>query len=362
MNLGILLPLGESLSGMREHGQDVRFVKYYLSHYSKHFAKIFIFSYAHEVYANLPSNCQLVCPSKKIHRYIYGPLLPFIKRKYFAKCDVFRCFHPSAAIPAVVAKIFFRKKFVFNYNYDYKIWARIEGKKWFVPLISLSNLLIFKLADHVFVSDEKMQAHAKKFVSETKTTLIRNAVDTNSFKPQPKKNHPKKLVLSVGRLEKQKNYALLIDAISHLNQKTKLLIVGKGSLKEELLKKARGKNVNLEIIDVVPNDKLPQIYNSADIYVQPSLVEAPVKTLLEAMSCGLPCVATDVPGISDVIQNGDNGLLAKLTANDIAAKIDYLLKNSKFAHKIAASARNTIIQKYNLSEQLALETKILTSL
>lgn len=363
MNLGILLPLGESLKNYAKYGQDIRFVKYYLNKYANNFDQVFVFSYDTEQYLGLPKNCDLICPKVKFQRYLYGILLPFICFNEYLKCDVFRCFHPSAAIPAIIGKLFFGKKFIFNYNYDYLEWARVENKSSLVPLLFFQQWLAFKFCDGVFVADEQMKEYAKKFVSETKITIIRNGVDISSFKPLPKINDNKeKIILSVGRLETQKNYEQLIEAISRLKVKIKLIIVGRGTLKEKLIKYARKLGVKLQIIDVVPNDELPEIYNSADVYVQPSLIEAPVKTLLEAMSCGRPCVATDVVGIRDIITDGQNGYLSQLNAVSLADKITKVLKNKEKSNAMGVRARELMKQKYNLLKILDIEVKILSNI
>ena len=361
MILGVLLPLGESLTNMASSGQDVRFVNYYLNHYCQKFDQVYLFSYKNERYSRLPKNCILVTPRLLIHRYFYGLLLPFIKLKQYKRCDVFRCFHPSATVPAVIGKLLFKKKFIFNYNYDYLKWARLERKSYLIPCLFLQQWFAFKLCDGAFVADEKMEKYAKRFVGSEKITLIRNGVDTSLFRFK-KQRHKGKIILSVGRLEPQKNYSQLIKAVSGLKIKTRLIIVGHGNLRQKLIDMATQRHVDLKIIDMVPHDHLPQIYQSADVYVQPSLMEAPVKTLLEAMSSGLPCVATDVPGIRDVVQNGRDGLLAKLDVYDLKIKIEKLLSNRSLANRLGTAARKKVIEKYNLNKFLELETEILKSI
>ncbi len=360
MNLGLLLPLGDSLKRFRLHGQDARFVDYYLQKYCQNFDQVFLFSYEIERYEGLPANCELICPKHHWHRFFYGLLLPIIQSKKYNQCQMFRCFHPSAAIPAIVGKIIYGKKFIFNYNYDYQALAVLEGKKYLVPFLSLSERLAFLFCDGVFVADEKMAAHAAKFVSSAKITLIRNGADTKAFRPLvQKKKEKRQLVLSVGRLDPVKNYQQLIEAVSRLKSKPRMLIVGRGNLKQELMETARKMRVDLKIIDVVPHAQLPLIYNQASVYVQPSLSEAPVKTLLEAMSCGVPCVGTDVAGIQDVIADGMDGLLAKLDPEDIKDKIETILENEDLAKRLGVNGRNTVIEKYNLEKFLDLENKIL---
>lgn len=362
MNLGLLLPLGDSLKSYASHGQDVRFVKYYLGKYCQNFDHVYLFTYENEQYRDLPANCVLIRPKRKLHRYLYGLFLPLLQADSWRQCQIFRCFHPSAAIPAIVGKLIFQKKFIFNFNYDYQAWAKIEGKLALVPLLKTEEYLAFKFCDGVFVADEKMAEYAGKFVSPEKITVIRNGVDTVAFSSaKVKKIGKEKVILSVGRLEKQKNFGQLVEAVSKLGKGIRLVIVGRGELKEDLMSLAKKTVVNLEIIDVVPNDKLPEVYNRADVYVQPSLMEAPVKTLLEAMSCGLPCVATNVPGIREVINDGESGLLAGLNAGDLAQKIKLLLGDRNLAEKLGRQARETIKAKYDLKKYLELETEVLKS-
>lgn len=348
---------------MAMHGQDVRFIKYYLSEYCRRFEKVFLFTYEKEPYDGLPRNCILVRPQVNVHRYFYGVLLPFIKIKEYQRCEVFRCFHLSAAIPAILGRIFFGKKFIFNYNYDYKKWAVIEKRGYLVPLFVLLEKIVFAFSDHVFVSDEDMKEYALKFIGEEKITIIRNGVDTNIFKPLSKDQGKKeKIILSVGRLEPQKNYELLIEAASLLDEKPNLVLVGRGSQKQKLVNLAKKLAVKLEIIDVVPHLKLPEVYNRAYLYVQSSLMEAPVKTLLEAMSCGLPCIGTKVAGIREVINNDKDGLLVDASSEDLAMGINRLLTDRAKAELLGQRAREKIIQKYNLLDYVRKEIEILESL
>jgi len=362
MNLGLLLPLGDSLKSFAAHGQDVRFVNYYLKCYCEHFDKVYLFSYEKEAYLNLPKNCTLVCPDGKPNRFLYGLGLPLLQSKQYRRCDMFRCFHPSAIVPALVGKLFFRKKFVFNFNYDYQSLAKVEGKGGLIPLLKVIEALGFRFADKVFVADEAMQRYVNKPVKSTKITLIRNGADTTLFKPISKRLGNSKLILSVGRLDPAKNYEQLIEAVSTIKPKVSLLLVGKGYLKAELQSLAKKLRVKLKIIDMVPHDKLPAVYNSADVYVQCSLREAPVKTLLEAMSCGRPCVGTNVPGIRDVIADMKDGLLVNLSVSGIKKGIETLLTDPGLALRLGKIGRQKIINKYSLQRYLELEVKVLKSI
>ena len=144
--------------------------------------------------------------------------------------------------------------------------------------------------------------------------------------------------------------------------KPHLIIIGRGALKETLVRQAGRLAVDMTIIDVVPHLELPKYYQSADVYVQPSLAEAPVKTLLEAMSCQCACVGTRVPGISGVLEDGKNGLLASLETKDLQKKIQQVLNNPKTAKKLGEQARVTIINRFNIKKMINKEISILKSI
>lgn len=363
MNLGILPPLGGSLTDMARYGQDERFLQYYAAKYSEKFSQVYYFSFIREQRKDIPHNFKIIALEHPLHRYLYGLLLPLIKSDEYKQCDVFRAIHLSGSIPAIIGKILYGKKFVVNYNYDYKKWAEIEGKPYLIPLLKILELVAFKTADFVFVADEQMLTYVGQFKSGNKIAVIRNGVDTDLFKPVGKTGNRKiTAILSVGRLEKQKNYELLIEAIAKSKQKINLTIVGRGSLEQKLKKLADKLNVNLKIIEFVPHTELVKVYQSADIYIQTSLVEAPVKTLLEAMSCALPCIGTDVPGISDVIDEGKNGLLVQPTTNDLSAAVDKLITEQQMGARIGLCARQKIITKYNLTIIIGKEIEILKSI
>jgi len=363
MNLGILPPLGGSLTDMAKFGQDERFLQYYAKKYCEKFNQVFYFSYLAEQRLDTPGNFRIIQPIKSLHRYLYGLLLPLLKSNEYKKCDVFRAIHLSGSVPAIIGKIIYGKKFIVNYNYDYKKWAEIENKPYLVPLMKILELVVFKLADFVFVADETMEKYVSSMKSQNKIEIIRNGVDTNLFKPvQGKINHKIITILSVGRLEKQKNYELLIEAVSICKKPINLVIVGRGSLEDNLKQLANKLNVNLKIIEFVPHTELVKTYQAADIYIQTSLIEAPVKTLLEAMSCGLPCIGTDVTGIRSVIEDREDGFLTDSTSKSLAECIEKLISDHKSREKVSNNAREKIKRKYNLISMIDKEIDILMSL
>ncbi len=356
MNLGIFFAVGDSFSNMEKRGQDVRFKKFYINQFSRDFKKVYIFSYANEKVLDLPKNVITVPNKYRLHRFIYSLFLPFLNISIIKKCDIFRAYHLFGTIPAILGRIFFGKEFVFNYAYNYRKFAILEKKYFQSILFLLLHPLAVMFASKIFVAISLLLDKIPK----DKQIYLPNGVDVNFFRPIKKKNNRIPVVLSVGRLERQKNFQNLIKSMENLD--TRLKIVGSGSLKEKLLNLAQYKGVNLEIIEKVENTKMPKIYHGGDIFVLSSLIEGSPKVLLEAMACGLPVVATDVEGTGDIIIDGHNALASEPTANDLHAKIEFLLKNPNTALKISRQARTTVKENFNLNNLLKKEIREIKNL
>ena len=354
MTLGIILASGDSFKNMSKSGQDVRFKYFYIKKFAKSFSKIYIFTYADERVMELPANVEVVRNKYVINRFIYGFLMPFLNLRKIYKCDVFRAYHLLGTLPAIVTRIIFGKPYVFNYAYDYAKFAKIEGKLLQIILIRLIHYPAIFFASKIIATMQEIfrQLPAKK------TFLIPNGVDINFFRPKKKRKVNKKLkLLSVGRLEPQKNYLTLISALKGVA--VDFIIVGSGSLKAKLLSLSKKMKVNLKIIDKVENLKLPEIYNRADIFVLSSLTEGPNKAILEAMACGLPTVGTNVSGIKEVIINKSNGLLTKTDSASLRNSITKLLTNPKLREKLGHNARLYVEKRFDLKSLLKKEVQVL---
>ena len=152
-------------------------------------------------------------------------------------------------------------------------------------------------------------------------------------------------------MHEEKNLPNLLKAVKD-SKNIKLKIVGKGELKDEILKLKDKYSLDLEIIESVPNSKLPEIYNWADIYIQPSLYEGNPKTILEAMSCGLPVIASNVEGINSVIKNHENGCLCEINIKSIKNSISEIIENKTLRETIGNKARSFIEENYDLKKTI----------
>jgi glycosyltransferase involved in cell wall biosynthesis len=197
--------------------------------------------------------------------------------------------------------------------------------------------------------------------SKKKIATIYNGVNTKIFYAVKNKGRTKEeigldpqdfVVLYVGRLEARKNVGLLIDAMRLLRKESMVtLIVGKGS-KEDSLKRMSnhlGLGTSLKFVRYVKDSDLLKIYNAADIFVLPSVYEGMPLSMLEAMACGVPTIATNFPGVENIIRNGENGIiLEKTSAECLAEKIGYLYRESKVRGNMSMKAIQLINEKFSL--------------
>lgn len=113
------------------------------------------------------------------------------------------------------------------------------------------------------------------------------------------------ILLSVGELNRNKNHASVIQALSGMN--IPYVIVGKGELSSELMELARNEHVNLHLMGY--RTDVADFYRAADIYILPSIREGLNVSLMEAMASGKPCLAGRIRGNTDLIDEDGGGFL-----------------------------------------------------
>lgn len=129
-------------------------------------------------------------------------------------------------------------------------------------------------------------------------------ISTNKLQKKKELGIPNgvKVLLSVGELNKNKNHEIIIRALSKLDNKDFIyLICGKGELKEYLKNLAKELGVNDRVKFLGYRKDVLEICKVADLFVFPSKREGLPVSLIEAIACGVPCVASDVRGNRDIL-------------------------------------------------------------
>lgn len=168
-------------------------------------------------------------------------------------------------------------------------------------------------------------------------------------------------LLFVGRLIERKGLPYLIEAVGLLASRCSqrpvhLDIVGEGNMKAEwmALAEARGLSEHVTFHGRVDDRALADFYARCDVFVLPSIVDTHGDTeglgvvLLEAMSCRKPVIATEVGGITDIVRDGETGLLVpQRDAAALAAAVERLLDDPDLAHRLGQSGAAYARQRFD---------------
>jgi glycosyltransferase involved in cell wall biosynthesis len=189
-------------------------------------------------------------------------------------------------------------------------------------------------------------------------TVVGNGVDEKTFVPLRNRNCTEKYVLFTGFLKPRKGLFDLIECaeyVCRVYSDVNFVICGTGPFLRKLEQEIRSKGLHKRILllGYVNRNKLIQTFQNATVQVLPSHYEGLPTVLLEAMSCGVPVVATDVGGNSDVISSGVNGFLVPPKCPEEMAKIVMrLIDDASLRENIGRAARKTI-EKYYTWDKIA---------
>ena len=192
---------------------------------------------------------------------------------------------------------------------------------------------------------------------------IPGSVDTERFQPAPERRpdpaRPERDIICVARLDYAKGVDVLLHAWGRMlrepsewraHLKPRLRLVGDGRLKPQMeyIVAELGIQDSVEFLglrtDVV--DLLQQSWG----FVLPSRWEGMSNALLEAMACGLPCVATSVSGSEDIISEGVNGLLVEPEQPaEMARALRRIIEDSELAQRLGQEGRATVVRDYQLT-------------
>jgi len=187
-------------------------------------------------------------------------------------------------------------------------------------------------------------------IIERSIEIIPTGIDIKRFSGKNKKDNEKKIILHVGRIVREKNIDLIIEASPYILKKldTTFLIVGEGPARKEYEEKVikKGLEKNFIFTGFVDDEKLLNYYHSADVFVFPSIYETQGIVALEAMASGLPVVAARAKALPDFIRDGENGyLFDPYDAKEFAEKVIKAIDNKKVVEKGLEFVKNFSIEK-----------------
>ena len=165
-------------------------------------------------------------------------------------------------------------------------------------LIYLMMKKLYKNVDSMVLQTEEAKNYFSKIIKAEKLAIIPNPINEKFFLNNSNIKEREKTIVTVGRIEKQKNQKLLIDAFKEVEKKYseyKLLIYGDGSLRKSLQEYSNLLDLKNKVIFKGKRDNIPEEILKAGIFVLSSDYEGMPNSLMEAMALGLPCISTDCP-------------------------------------------------------------------
>ena len=279
-------------------------------------------------------------------------------------------------------KLFFKKpKLIVHYHMDVKNLSS-AAKILSLPSLAIRNSLLNQ-ADIIVTASLDYIKHSKikKFYSDhpDKFKEIPFGINLENFKPKninlPSENKilakTKSLIrrineifikrnclnlIFVGGLDKAhyfKGVDILLNALPNPeSRRWHLKIVGEGDMRSEYENLAVKLNLNsrVDFTGKLNNNELIHALQNSDLLILPSINsnEAFGLVLIEALACGVPVIASDLPGVRSVFENNREGLLVEPNSvEDLNRKLEFILKNESLRLNMAKAARRLAERKYN---------------
>ncbi|MEP7250744.1 MAG: glycosyltransferase family 4 protein [Ginsengibacter sp.] len=290
--------------------------------------------------------------SKKIFRYLKSCGIGIVHSHLFS----------ADFIAVLIKKLYFRDVIIFStkhgYEEKYLVQYGLGNKKVRYNLYYFLSKVIIKITDHnVAVSQALSEMYYFLKLSATRMKYIHHGICLNASSAQAEvKGEP--IIIIVGRLYTIKGHNYLFQALPEIIEKfpeLKLLVLGEGPLRDELIKQATALNVNhhIEFVGFAPPAKY---IHRCQLMVVPSLFESFGLVYIESFALKIPVVAFDVEAGNQIIENNKTGILVPRGNIDMLSKaIIRLLQSPNQRKIIVENAYTKYLSNYTV-ERMAKET------
>lgn len=209
----------------------------------------------------------------------------------------------------------------------------------------------YPFADSIICQTEEMKKDLQLFVSNSKINpfVIHNPIENI---PEYIKTLTVPRIISIGRLEKQKNHSLVIEAFDLIKNiiPHHLVIIGNGSERDSInmLIESKGLKDRVKLVGFIEN--VWDEYSGSSLFVLPSNYEGFPNVIIEAMANSIPVISTNCPsGPKEIIEDNINGLLSPVENKKILSeKMLYVLQNKSFSEMIRNNAHK-FVSKFSTS-------------
>ncbi len=361
MNLTLFFTYKTSLERWENIGLFDREVALYRKYLEKGVRLSFI-TYGkndHVLFRDRLPGIEILCNAKRLPTKLYTTLIPVLHAQTLMKTDIIKTNQTPGGLVALKSAERFGKPLLARCGYMHSEFMAnrygVESKEAAKALNDENRL--FSKAEKIEVTTPVMKENILSRLPETcdRITVIPNYVDTDVFAPSEVQRDID--LLFIGRLVPQKNLTVLLDAIQGMDLQT--LIIGSGSLEHELRAKALELGVDITWKSNILNNELPAYLNRAKIFILPSLYEGHPKTLIEAMACGRPVIGMDMPGVREVIHDGETGCLCGTAPEDIRRSIKKLLSSEALCKTLGRNSRKFAVSNYSIEQIVEKEHQLL---
>ena len=299
-------------------------------------------------------------PTNRWIRFFLSWLAPFWFRKIVRGADFVKTNQMWGCWAGMVCKIFSRKKWILRTGFEHTRHLQAERARRRDRIFSCGlSWCAYRLADVVVWSNECDRRWATDYFGldsrDSRLKVIRNYVETRLFSQCPISSESRR-VLTVGRLVRQKNLETLIGAME--GKPLELEIVGDGELRDELEQLGRTLNVEIDFAGRLDNEQIRMRMAQARMFVLCSHYEGSPKALLEAMSCGMGVIGSDIPSISAMIEHEVNGLLVQRDRASLSRAIDRLSARPELCARLGREAARYVRQNHTLDLTVERELSI----
>ena len=238
-------------------------------------------------------------------------------------------------VAAIIACLLKNKKIVIR-NSENPLYSTFYSEnKFFGFLVFILKLIFYNFADGIITNSQGSANDLKNFVFNKKKIfhIYNPYIKKINYKIYKKQNY----IINIGRLRKQKDHKTLLSAFylfSKVNSNYKLLILGHGNLKSELLLLSKKLGIKKKVIfkGWVKNTKL--YLKKSKIFVLSSVYEGLGNVLLDAINYNVPCISTNCPsGPNEILLNGRGGYLVKVKSPELLAK-KMLMSVKRYNHSL----------------------------
>lgn len=263
------------------------------------------------------------------------------------KPDIVISFMDGTNIYTILATRFLDTKLIISerINYEY-----LKSKPW-----RIIRRLVYPFTDGMVVLS-KYDFDKYSYVNDKKIIFNPLFVGNSKIDLTQKEN----IILSVGRLVDDKGFDLLLNALSLIDTKLlnnwKVLIVGDGVRKEDLVRLSKNLGLDEKVEFLGKRKDIEELYKRSSIFVSTSRAEGFPNALSEALSFGCACVATDcLTGPSELIEDGRNGILVEVDdKHEVVKKLSLLIEEEALRDEISNNAKasskryelNSIVNKW----------------